>query len=131
MLAEYSVYAYGARQCHLTGNKKQSEVKFFDSVCEILGTRHYLSTAYHPLTNRRAERLGKAVVQRLRKNGADHQTYLEQYLQPLAYSFNAQVYKKTRPTPFDVVWTQKSPSTTVLGASDRLGTAVFVSEMLV
>ena len=50
---DYWVYAYGAPLYVLTDNGKQFTAKFFDAVCSMLGSRHFLTTAYHPQTDKR------------------------------------------------------------------------------
>lgn len=47
---EFRVYPCDAPRCTLTITGKQLVAKFFDSVCRILGSKQYLSAAYHPQT---------------------------------------------------------------------------------
>ena len=67
------MYVYGAPQYVLTDNGPQFAAKFFDSVCALLGIRHYLTTAYHPQTNGQTERFNMTIVQRLRYYVEEHQ----------------------------------------------------------
>lgn len=119
---EYWVYAYGAAQYILTDNGKQFVAKFFDSVCGILGSKQYFTSAYHPRTDGQTERFNEAIVQRLRHYVVEPQTEWDQYLQPLAYSYITQVHQTTGTTPFHLVLTRHPPSITLPGTADRPGT---------
>ena len=52
----------------------------------MLGLKHYLTTAYHPQTNRQVERLNKTIAARLRHYTEEHQRDWDVYVQPLTYT---------------------------------------------
>lgn len=60
-------------------------------------------TAYRPQSNGRVERLNKTIVARLRHYVVKHQADWDQFMQPLAYVYNGQVYRSTGTTPFNLV----------------------------
>ena len=104
------VFKYGAPKYLLTDNGKQFAAKFFDSVCGLLGVRHYFTAFYHPQTNGQTERFNKTIMERLRHFAADHQTDWDLYIQPLTYAYNMQVHRSTGTTPFDLILSRHPPS---------------------
>ena len=104
------VFKYGAPKYLLTDNGKQFAAKFFDSVCGLLGVRHYFTAFYHPQTNGQTERFNKTIMERLRHFAADHQTDWDLYIQPLTYAYNMQVHRPTGTTPFDLILSRHPPS---------------------
>lgn len=115
---EYWVYAYGAPPPFPNRKWKTVSRHDFDFVCWVLGCKHYLTTAYYPHTNEQTERFNKTIVQRLRHYMAGDRADWNQYLRPLAYSYNMQAHRTTRTTLFDLVLTCHLPSTTVLVTLD-------------
>ena len=104
------VYVYGAPKFLLTDNGPQFVAKFFETICSMLGVRHFTTTAYHPQTNGQAERFNRTIVQRLRHYVAEHQTDWDLYIQPLTYAYNMQVHRTTGTTPFDLILSRHPPN---------------------
>ena len=104
------MFKYGAPKYLLTDNGKQFAAKFFDSVCGLLGVRHYFTAFYHPQTNGQTERFNKTIMERLRHFAADYQTDWDLYIQPLTYAYNMQVHRSTGTTPFDLILSRHPPS---------------------
>ncbi|CAN8063813.1 unnamed protein product [Agarophyton chilense] len=103
------VYLYGAPLYLLTDNGSNLESKFFEAVCNLLGIKHYFTTAYHPQMNGQVERFNHTVVSRLRHYTEEHQTGRDELVQPLTYYYNLQVHRSTQTTPFDLVLSRHPP----------------------
>ena len=99
------VYVYGAPRYVLTENEQQIAATFLDEGCALLGLRHYLTTAYYPQTNGQTERFNWTLVQLLQHYVEEHQSDWDEYIHPLNFSYNTQVYRSTETTPFDLVLT--------------------------
>ena len=103
---EHWVYAYGAPIYLLTDNAQNLIARFFESVCTLLGIKHFLTAAYHPQTNGQAERFNKTLIRSLRNYVTEHQLNWDDYIYPLTYAYNMQVHRTTGTTPFDLVLTR-------------------------
>ena len=76
----------------------------------MLGLQHYLTTAYHPRTNGRAERFNNTIAGRLRhrrdENVAEHRQDCNEYVQPLTYAYNMQIHWTMGANPFYLMLTR-------------------------
>lgn len=79
-LLEYWVYAYGVSQYTVTKYGKQLAAKLFDFKSEILGSEHYLTTAFYLQTNGQPKQLSDRIIERLQHYLADPLTGLRPVL---------------------------------------------------
>lgn len=118
---EYCVQAYGA-PVNFSRKRTNFGVTCFHCVCELVDSKHYLNTAYHPSTNEHTERSSKRIVHGLRFYAMNCQADWNQYLQPLAYSQSVQAHQISQKKPSDLFLTRHPPSTTLPGTWNRFGT---------
>lgn len=120
---ELRIYALGAPLCVLADNGTRLVAKFFGFVCGIMGSKHYVSRAYHLLTVGQTERLSKATMQRPRYYVADHQAHRDHYVQMLADPCSVQAHQTAEATYSGLSLTIHPPSITLLRTSDQTGTS--------
>ena len=113
------IYVYGAPRFVLTDSSPQFAAKFFDAVCALLGMQHYLTTVYNPQTNGQTERFNRTLVQRLRNYFKEHQRDWDDYVQPLTFAYNTQVYRSTETNPFDLELTRPPNGLVLPGAAPQ------------
>ena len=121
---EHWVYVYGVPNYLLTDNGPQFAAKFFDTVCGMLGVKHFFTTAYHPQTNGQAERFNKTILDRIRHYVVEHQADWDKFIQPLAYAYNMQVHRVTNTTPFDLVLSRHPPDIIIRGQTTAIPSTV-------
>ena len=68
-----------------------------------MGVRNVFTSAYHPQTKGKVERVNRTLVAMLRHYVADHQRIWDDYLPALAFSYNRCVHRSTQTTPFELV----------------------------
>lgn len=83
-----------------TENATRFVSKFFETLCNLLGLKHFKATAYHPQTNGLAERYKKTLIGILRCHVAEHQSDWDNFVQPHAYTYNTQISSSNGTTLF-------------------------------
>ncbi len=66
------LFSYGPPITLLTDNAQNFSSKLIKETCNILGTRHVFTTAYHPQTNGQAERFNRTILRALRNVVSEH-----------------------------------------------------------
>lgn len=103
---EHWVFAYGPPVCLLSDNGGQFTSKFFQSICNVLGTRNLFTTAYHPQTNGQVERFNRTILAGLRHFCSEHGRDWDQFSSAVTYGYKNTVHRATGQTPFDLVLTR-------------------------
>lgn len=68
-----------------------------------------MTTANHRQANRRAKRLNRTIVTRLRHYVAEHQRDQALYVQRLSYAYNTQAHRHTNTSPYTMVLSRHPP----------------------
>lgn len=111
------VYPYGSHRYLLAGGPSNLDSKFFEAVCNLLGIRHYFTTAYHPRTNGQVQGCKKPIVARLPNYIEEHQDRWDEYFQPLPYAYDLPVHRLTGTTAFGLLPSRPPPSILLKGES--------------
>lgn len=113
MFVDNSVILYGIQTYLLTDKGTQFVSKLLAAVTRRLGTKHLKMITYYPQINGQVERINRTSFTRFQHYEAEQQTYWDQYLLQLTYSFNAQVHRLTGTSPFCVVLCRQPTGPTI------------------
>ena len=102
---DHWAFVFGPPKYLLSDNGGQFISKFFQSVCNILGTRNLFTTAYHPQTNGQVERYNRTILAGLRHYCAEHGRDWDQFSNAITYGYNNTVHRATSLTPAQLVLT--------------------------
>lgn len=97
------VFTYGPPVYLLSDNGGQFTSKYFQSICQILGTRNLFTSSYHPQTNGQAERFNRTLLSALRRYVAEELNDWDKFSDAITYGYNTQVHRSTGLSPFDLV----------------------------
>ena len=102
---DHWVFVFGPPKYILSDNGGQFISKFFQSVCNILGTRNLFTTAYHPQTNGQVERYNRTILAGLRHYCAEHAKDWDQFSSAITFGYNNTIHRATSLTPSQLVLT--------------------------
>jgi transposase InsO family protein len=105
---------------------------FWQAMCERLGTRLALSTAYHPETDGQTERTNRTLEEMLRNYVNDAQNDWEEWLPLVEFAYNDSESASTGFTPFYLLYGEhpRSPLTACLPREEQVPAAdAFVRRM--
>lgn len=68
------------------------------------GTKHRISTAYHPQTNGLIERFNQTLQRGLLKLVKDEQDDCDLYIDGVLFGYRTSIQKSTKQTPFEVMY---------------------------
>lgn len=88
---DHCIVPFGMPTYVRADNGQQLASKFFEMICEYLVVKHLKKTAYHPQTNRQAERYNRKIVTWLSHYVADQQRNKDIFVQLLSYAHNTQM----------------------------------------
>lgn len=80
------------------------------SVCSFIGTNNATTIEYHPQADEQVERYKKMIGTRLQHYVDEHQTNLDEFVQPLTYAYYTQALKSTGETPFSLRLSRHPPN---------------------
>ena len=86
----------------ITDRDVQFTSGLFRELCQQLGVKQNISSAYHLQTNRASERTNQTVETALRIFGNYHQSDWVDWLPIVQYQMNAHVSQTTKYAPFDL-----------------------------
>ena len=78
--------------------------EMLDSLCRNLGTKHRLSTAYHPQTNGLVERFNRTLCEMLAKYANDNKDDWDTYLTSVLFAYRTKRHNTTRHEPFYLMY---------------------------
>lgn len=78
--------------------------EMLDSLCNELGVKHRLSTAYHPQTNGLVERFNRTLCESLAKYANEHQDDWDVYLTTVLFAYRTKRHNTTRHEPFYLMY---------------------------
>jgi predicted aspartyl protease len=108
---------YGMPQTIVSDRGTHWNSEFFGSLCDILGIRLKMSTAYHPQTNGLVERTNEVISAALRHFvSADHRNW-DQFLPLIEFALNSSYHQSLQSTPFALnrITVPRNPFDALLG----------------
>lgn len=78
--------------------------EMLNSLCENLGTKHRLSTSYHPQTNGLVERFNRTLCEALAKYANSHKDDWDLYLSSVLFAYRTKRHNTTRHEPFYLMY---------------------------
>jgi transposase InsO family protein len=75
-----------------------------NALCDELGVKHQLSTAYHPQTNGLVERFNRTLCEALAKYANEHKDDWDIYLSSALFAYRTKKYNITRHKPFYLIY---------------------------
>jgi transposase InsO family protein len=75
-----------------------------DSLCNELGVKHQLSTAYHPQTNGLVERFNRTLCEALAKYANENKDDWDIYLSSVLFAYRTKRHNTTRHEPFYLMY---------------------------
>jgi hypothetical protein len=78
--------------------------EMLDSLCQQLGVRHKLSTAYHPQTNGLVERFNRTLCETLAKFANENKNDWDLYIPSALFSYRVKRHNTTRHEPFYLMY---------------------------
>ena len=102
---DHWAFIFGPPKYLLSDNGGQFISKFFQSVCNILGTRNLFTTSYHPQTNGQVERYNRTILAGLRSYCSEHGKDWDNFSHAVTFGYNNTVHRATSLTPAQLVLT--------------------------
>ena len=96
----YVVFRWGAPERLLSDQGREFVAKINDAICNELGIKRSVTSAYHPQTNGLDERTNQTLKVRLAKLVNEKKNYWCEFLEDVAYSIRTQKQVTTKYTPF-------------------------------
>lgn len=78
--------------------------EMLDSLCNTLGVKHKLSTAYHPQTNGLVERFNRTLCEALAKYAGEKKDDWDLYLPSVLFAYRTKRHETTRHEPFYLIY---------------------------
>ena len=78
--------------------------EMLDSMCNTLGVKHKLSTAYHPQTNGLVERFNRTLCEALAKYAGEKKDDWDLYLPSFLFAYRTKRHEVTRHEPFYLIY---------------------------
>jgi hypothetical protein len=78
--------------------------EMLDSLCQELGVKHRLSTAYHLQTNRLVERFNRTLCEALAKYANENKNDWDVYLSSVLFAYRTKKHNTTRYKPFYLIY---------------------------
>jgi Integrase zinc binding domain/Integrase core domain len=78
--------------------------EMLDSMCNTLGVKHKLSTAYHPQTNGLVERFNRTLCEALAKYAGEKKDDWDLYLPSVLFAYRTKRHEVTRHEPFYLMY---------------------------
>ena len=75
-----------------------------DSLCTSIGTKHKLSTAYHPQTNGLVERFNRTLCEALAKYANNEKNDWDLYIPSVLFAYRTKRHETTRHEPFYLIY---------------------------
>jgi Integrase core domain/Chromo (CHRromatin Organisation MOdifier) domain len=98
------ILRHGAPSRIITDRGSQFTADVFREVTELLGTKHSMTTAYHPQTDGQAERMVGTISTMLGKLTGLYQEDWDLYIPYALYAYRTAVHATTGETPFFLVY---------------------------
>ena len=95
---------HGCPKVLLTDRGTHFVNEMLDSLCESLGVKHKLSTAYHPQTNGLVERFNRTLCEALAKYANAHKDDWDLYLSSVLFAYRTKRHSTTRHEPFYLMY---------------------------
>ena len=103
LFADHVYKRFGLPQVIISDRGTQFASKLFQDVCQILGIKHKMSTAYHPQTDGETERENQNLEAYLRIFCANEPTAWSRYLATAEFARNIRTHSVTKKSPFFVM----------------------------
>ena len=97
---EHWVFNYRPPSKLLSDNGGQFTSKFFQSICEIFGTRNLFTTAYHPQTNGQMERFNRTILAGLRHYCSKRGRDWDEFSSAVTFGYKNTVHRRKGLAPF-------------------------------
>jgi len=78
--------------------------EMLDSLCTSIGTKHKLSTAYHPQTNGLVERFNRTLCEALAKYANNEKNDWDLYIPSVLFAYRTKRHETTRHEPFYLIY---------------------------
>lgn len=101
---EHIIVAHGAPSRIITDRGSQFVADVFRELTELLGTKHSMTTAYHPQTDGQAERMVGTLSTMLGKLTGMYQAEWDVHIPYALYAYRTAVHATTGETPFFLVY---------------------------
>jgi transposase InsO family protein len=88
----------------LTDQRTHFVNKMLDSLCQELGVKHRLSTAYHPQTNGLVKRFNQTLCEALAKYANENKNDWDMYLSSVLFAYRTKKHNTTRHEPFYLMY---------------------------
>jgi transposase InsO family protein len=75
-----------------------------NALCDELGVKHRLSTAYHPQTNGLVEQFNRMLCEALAKYANEHKDDWDIYLSSALFAYRTKKHNTTRHEPFYLIY---------------------------
>ena len=82
--------------------------ELLDALCQQLGTKHSLSTAYHPQTNGLVERFNRTLCEALAKYANEEKDDWDLYIPSVLFAYRNMKHNTTKFEPFYLTYGRKA-----------------------
>lgn len=104
---EEIICRHGAPKVLLTDQGSSFKNELVDSLCNEMGIRHALASAYHPQTNGLTERFNKTLCETIAKYILQYDREWDQFVQSALFAYRTKPQKTTKFTPFFLTYGRK------------------------
>lgn len=96
------VFNYRTPKEFITDNRKCFLSKFFQSICQVVGTQNAFTTTCNTPKNVQVEKYNRIILSAMHRNVADHLKNWEMYRDALMYAYNCQLETTTSIETFEL-----------------------------
>jgi transposase InsO family protein len=115
---EQVICRYGAPKVILTDQGSSFANELIDSLCEVMGSKHKLSTAYHPQTNGLTERFNKTLCETIAKYILQYDREWDQFVQSALFAYRTKIQSSTKFDPFFLMYGRKAKTPLTMKAQE-------------
>ena len=92
------------RDCHLRPGYREFVNKLSQHLFRLTGTKHKVTSAYHPQSNGLCERMNQTLQRCLLKMVNKQQNNWDVYLDPILFAYRTCKQKSTKYSPFEMAF---------------------------